>query len=452
MKQSLNATHVYFSGIGGIGMSGLAQLLRADGLHVSGSDVAESDMVRRLREKGIAVSLTQDGSSIPDGVDLCIFTSAIPENHPERTAAAERGIRFLSYFEAIGEYMQQFEHTIAISGTHGKSTTTALIANVLIAAGKNPTVLVGTVVKEFNSNARPGGKELLVVEACEHKEHMLNLHPSMIVLTNIEEDHLDYYKDLDHIVSTFQKYVNHLPSTGVLFKNADDSEVEDIGFDGTVIRYGIDHNATVMATECSSSEGRQSFTSDGTAFELRIPGRFNVYNALAAIAVARHLGVGEQIIQQTFASFTGVWRRFEVVGECKGATIVSDYAHHPTALHSTIKGAYEFFPGKRIVVLFQPHQRSRTQRLFHGFVESLLEAQYVIVQEIYDVAGREDASVAISSRDLVTAVEAKGKYAVYSPDAVESERLLRSVIEPGDVVLVMGAGDVYHVAEKLVVS
>lgn len=446
-----NAQTIHFSGIGGIGMSALAQLLHADGVTVQGSDLAESEMVRTLQQQGIAVQCgAQDGSAITKDVDMVIATSAIPPEHPERQRAQALGIPFMTYFEAVGEYMKQFETVIAISGTHGKSTTTAMIANVLVASGFDPTVIVGSIVKEFKSNARHGSNKYLVVEACEHREHMLNLRPHIIVLTNIEEDHLDYYRDLDHIVMTFQKYVNHLPTHGVLVKNVDDSEVADIGFDGTVIRYGLGPLAVVTAKDIVVRPGVQQFQSGDTTFTLHIPGRFNIYNALAAIALARHLGSSEAAIRSALELFHGVWRRFEVIGTWRGSTVISDYAHHPTALHSTINAAREFYPNRRVVMVFQPHQRSRTQKLFDGFVDSLMEADFVVVQEIYDVAGREEPSVNVSSRDLVAAVEKRGKYATYAEDAARTMMALQKIVEREDVVLVVGAGDVYRVAEELV--
>lgn len=444
-----SARTIYFAGIGGIGMSALAQLLLEDGKTIIGSDITKSQVTEKLELHGIHIEYTQDGTAIPPETDLLIYTDAIPTDHPERAAAFKRDIPQLSYFEAVGEYMQQFDYAIAISGTHGKTTTTALIANMLVDAGMDPTVIVGSMVRELKSNARAGSKKMIIVEACEHNEHMLKLKPDMIVLTNIEADHLDYYRDLDHIVSVFQKYVNHLPPNGVLVKNADDSECRELGFDGTVITYGIDSDADVMATNMHASKKQQYFTADATEFALRIPGRFNVYNALSAVAVGRHLGVDDAHIKKTLHTFAGVWRRFEVLGEYNGATVISDYAHHPTAIHSTIKGAREFYPQRRIVVVFQPHQRSRTHKLFDDFVDSLAEADYAIVQEIYDVAGREDGT-SVSSQDIVNTLSERGKYAVYTDEVAATRKALDETIEKNDVVLVMGAGDIYKLAEELV--
>ncbi|MBI2411288.1 MAG: UDP-N-acetylmuramate--L-alanine ligase [Candidatus Kerfeldbacteria bacterium] len=440
---------IYFCGIGGIGMSALAQLLHADGKQVSGSDMSESRVTKTLQDLGITIFTPQNPAHLSDQIDLFVYTSAVPEDHPERQRARELGIPQLSYFETLGKYMKQFKNAIAVSGTHGKSTTTAIIANMLTNAGLNPTVIVGSIVKEFGSNARVGGKEYIVVEACEHQAHMLDLHPSMIVITNIEEDHLDFYRNLDHITMTFQKYVNRLPRNGVFFKNVDDSESEDIGFDGEVVRFGIEHAADVSTEDVLVSQKHQEFTSNGTRFVLNIPGRFNVYNALAAVAVARRLGIAEEVMQQTLQAFRGVWRRFEILGTYQGTTVISDYAHHPTAVRSTIKAARQFYPQERIIVVFQPHQRDRTKKLFEQFVASFHEAQFVIVQEIYDVAGREDADLRISATELVDRIEAQGKYAIYSPNVATTRERIDTIIEPGDVLLIMGAGDIYKLAEEL---
>ncbi|MCW1930670.1 MAG: UDP-N-acetylmuramate--L-alanine ligase [Candidatus Kerfeldbacteria bacterium] len=442
------AQHIYFSGIGGIGMSALAQLLASEGKKISGSDIARSEMIERLELQGISVGLTQDGSGIRAGIDLCIFTSAVPPTHPERQACERLGIPTLSYFEAVGEYAKEFENVIAISGTHGKSTTTALIGLILAEAGFNPTVIVGTVVSEFHSNARKGAKTYLVVEACEYKEHMMNIHPSMIVLTNIEADHLDYYRDLEHITQTFQKYIDGLPKNGTLFKNVDDQESVDLSTDARTVTYGSTRQCEYRATNIAVNGKTQTFSVAGENYSLHIPGKFNVYNATAAIAVSSTLDITQSTIDSVLKKFRGVWRRFEVVGDYHGATVISDYAHHPTAVHSTIKAARQFYPGKRVVVVFQPHQRDRTMKLFDGFTQSFSEADLVIIQEIYDVAGREGGEQ-ISSRDLVKAVEKVGKYAFYTRDVAHTRQEIDELIEKDDVVLIMGAGDIYHLAQAL---
>ncbi len=441
-----NAQTIYFAGIGGIGMSALAQLLLYDGVKISGSDISRSEIIESLKRKGIHIEFEQDGKSVQG--DLFIYSDALPENHPERVAARNANITELSYFEALGQYMEEFEYVIAISGTHGKSTTTAMVAAFLVNAGLDPTVIVGSIVKEFGSNARIGSKELMVVEACEHKAHMLNLHPNMIVLTNIEEDHLDYYRDLDHIVMTFQKYIDLLPIDGVLIKNLDDSESRDIGTDSKILTYAIEEQADFQATKIAQTKKGQSFTVNKKEYVLSKPGIFNVYNALAAIAVAKYLKVSEKIIVKTLKSFKGIWRRFEILGTYKGATVVSDYAHHPTAVHYTIKAAHTFFEGRRIVVVFQPHQHSRTIKFFDRFVESVSEADFSIIQEVYDVVGRNEGKK-VTSKELVQGVERKGKYSIFTEDVAATRNEIDKIIEKDDVLLIMGAGDIYKLAEEL---
>lgn len=445
---------VYCVGIGGIGLSGLAQILRGRGCVVRGSDCAPSIVTTMLEERGISVSLKQDGTSFPKRCDLLLYSDAVSPDHPERQCAVKRGIPQMSYFEAVGALLPDYKITIAISGTHGKTTTTAMIANILDRAGFDPTVIVGSIVPAFRSNARVGkSRDVFVIEACEHQAHMLHLHPTMIVLTNIEEDHLDYYRDLDHIVATFQKYINHLPSSGMLIKNNDDKESGELGTDAQIMTYAISRAADVRARGIHRLGMSQQFHCGDTVFTLHVPGKFNVSNALAAIAVGRALGVSEKIMQETLDDFRGVWRRFEVLGEYRNATVISDYAHHPTAIMETIAAAHQFFPKRRLIVIFQPHQRSRTKKLFTKFSRAFEHADFLILQEIYDVAGREqNDDKNVSSQTLAKAIERQGKYALFSENAHTTRRFLDEMIEPHDVILIMGAGDIYHLAEQLKVS
>jgi UDP-N-acetylmuramate--alanine ligase len=348
---------------------------------------------------------------------------------------------------------------VAVSGTNGKSTTTAMLGLCLIEAGLDPTVIVGTKVPQFpHQNLRIGESDLLVVEACEHLGNMLKLHPKMIVLTNIEEDHLDFYRDLEHIRLTFQQYVDGLPKDGKLILNADDKvSFNEIIPSTSFVTYGIDARADYVARRLITQEWKQTFYIDhdsgsgATHIPVAMwkPGRFNVYNALAAGAAAYELGAARESIAVALANYTGLWRRFEVVGEWRGATVVSDYAHHPTGVRETIAGAKEFAPGSRIVVVFQPHHRNRTRRLFTQFVAAFDGADVVILPEIYDVAGRdtpEDRDVssqqladAIAKRDSAHHVERT--IATVGP-VTEAVPLLEKAVQKGDLVLLMGAGNI----------
>lgn len=434
-------------------MSGLARMAKLNGKNVVGSEIKDSATVQKLRQEGIEVYTNQTTDHVPLDFDLYVYSSAVAKNNPERQILVAQGLesKSLNYFQAVGEFMKIFEHRIAISGTHGKTTTTAMMACVLVEAGLDPTAIVGSTVKAWDSNVRAGkNTDYFVVEACEYQAHMLELHPTAIVLTNIEEDHLDYYKDLNHIHKTFQQYINLLPSDGILIRNADDSECRDLGFDGHTISYSIEEPADVMATNIEKKGHQQTFAVGKDTYTINVPGDFNIYNALAVIAYVQHLQIPPNKINAGLQKFTGTWRRFEHVGTYKGADVISDYAHHPTAVTGLLHAAKEWYPGRRIVIVFQPHQHNRTKRLFEGFITAFAEADLIILQEIFDVAGREaNDDQDVSSQDLASAVEATGKMAIYSPDQEKTKQLLAEHVENKDVVLIVGAGDVYTIAEDI---
>ena len=450
------AKKVYFMGIGGIGISGLAKLLKWQGKEVIGSDLGHSEVTDDLEKEEIKVFYKQKANNVPKDADFYVYSSAVPEDNPERKKIRELGFqeKELSYFAAVGEIMKDYDYSIAISGTHGKTTTAAMLAAAMVKAKLDPTMIIGSKVKQLDSNARLGkNKKYFVIEACEHQEHMMELNPKVIILTNIEEDHLDYYRDLEHIELTFQKYINKLPEKeGLLVKNEDDSEGRDLGFDGDILSYGIDQEADVMAKNIKVESKIQYFTVGKNKYTLQIPGQFNIYNALAVIAfLTKKLKVKPEYVQKALADFTGTWRRFELLGNYKGATVVSDYAHHPTALNGVLKAVNDFYPERRVVLIFQPHQHNRTKKLFKQFTQAFDHADFIILQEIYDVPGREaDTDQDISARDLARAVEKRGKYIFYSENAKKTKEMLEEHIERNDVILIAGAGDIYLLAEELV--
>jgi UDP-N-acetylmuramate--alanine ligase len=326
-----------------------------------------------------------------------------------------------------------------------------MLTLVMTAAQLDPTAIVGSSIKALHSNVRVGkDQDTFIVEACEYRAHMLELHPTAIILTNIEEDHLDYFRDLDHIQATFQQYINKLPEHGIFVRNADDSESAELGFDGTTVTFGIHEPANYVAEHIVKTGHTQTFTVGKDTYTIHVPGDFNVYNALAVIAYCRHLGIAAKTIQTGLNGFTGTWRRFELVGQYKGADIISDYAHHPTAIASTVKAAREWYPDRRVVIVFQPHQHNRTKRLFEQFVTAFDLADLTILQEIYDVQGREAAAdQTVSSQDLAKRIEQRGKMVLYSATAIKTRQLLAEHIEPNDVVLIVGAGDIYMIADEL---
>ncbi len=413
---------VHLIGAGGIGVSAVGKLLLQKGIKVSGSDVVDSDTLRELEQAGATVLVGSDPALVAD-VDLVIYSSAVPEDDSERVAAS----KVLSYFEFLGELSQEYK-TIVVSGTHGKSTTTAMLGLVLEAADFDPTVIVGTKVPGWElGNLRVGQSEYLVVEGCEHMAHMLELHPEIVVLTNVEAEHLDYYRDLDHVRETFQKFVNQVPKNGFVVRNADDSESMKLKVAVEDILYSLKDKLEDL--------------------KLQVPGEFNISNALAALTTATKLGVDQKVSVQTLSKSPGVWRRFERVGEFKGAQIISDYAHHPTAIRKTLEAAREYFSDQRLVVCFQPHQHARTRELFDDFVEAFELADELIVSEIYDVVGRRDKNEGVSSKDLVEAM--KDQKAVYVSDLTEAEQMLRERVRSNDIVIIMGAGDIDQIARNL---
>ncbi|EKD76703.1 MAG: UDP-N-acetylmuramate-L-alanine ligase [uncultured bacterium] len=447
------AQSIYCIGIGGAGVSGLARIAKKHNKIVAGSDAVAGTVVRQLQQEGITVYTPQAAEHVPLDFDLYVYSDAVPETHPERAKLIANGLqdKCYSYFKAVGEIMRVYHQRVAVSGTHGKTTTTAMLTLVMAAANIDPTAIVGSSIKALNSNIRVGkDKDTFIVEACEYRAHMLELHPTAIILTNIEEDHLDYFRDLDHIQATFQQYINHLPEHGIFVRNADDSESAELGFDGTTVTFGIHEPADYMAENIIKQGHAQAFTVGKDKYTIHVPGDFNVYNALAVIAYCRHIGIAAKTIQIGLDQFTGTWRRFELVGQYKGADVISDYAHHPTAIHSTLKAAREWYPERRIVIVFQPHQHNRTRRLFEQFVTAFEEADLTILQEIYDVTGREAVEdKAVSSKDLARRIEERGKIVLYSPSATKTKQLLAEHVEANDVVLIVGAGDIYIVADDL---
>ncbi|WKZ29171.1 MAG: UDP-N-acetylmuramate--L-alanine ligase [Patescibacteria group bacterium] len=458
---ALDLTHVHrihCVGIGGIGVSAAAKFLRLQGKDVSGSDTARSVVTADAERAGVRV-LEPAAENVAPDLDLLIYTSAAPETQAERQAAAAFGIPQLSYFEFLGLLSKQYK-TVAISGTNGKSTTTAMLALILEKAGLDPTVIVGSRVPSFEyGNLRVGKSDLFVVEACEYREQFMSLSPAMVVVTKIVEDHLDYYRDLAHIQETFKAFAAKRPVDGPLIWNADDAgSREALGaLAEPNSTFGFSNDADLRVERHETSEGLQRFDAvfkDGVAWrdlELRVPGTFNVLNALAAIGAARALGASEEAVRSALASFAGIWRRFEKVGETHGAPVISDYGHTPDAIEATLKAAKEFYPGKKLVVAFQPHHHERTRKLFDAFVNAFDEADTLVLSEIYGVEGRKEGEHEVSSRDLVDAIKKRGRVAAvsYAADPPEALRQLEAIDSKDAIMLVMGAGDIYSIAYPL---
>lgn len=452
---------VYLSGIGGIGVSALARYFLDLGKEVLGSDAAASEITLDLEKKGVKFFETQTESNISEDIDLFVYSAAVPETNPERQRVKELGIAELSYNEFLGWMSQQYK-TVAIAGTNGKTTTTAMAAGILIDAKMDPSVIIGSNITRLKGNYRKGNSELLVLESCEYRKHFLHLSPQAIVLTNIEEDHLDYFKDIDHIIKTFQKFIDKLKNKDdILVINKDDENSRELNLpDCQVITYGFMEDADVVASNYRIEDNKQKFNvsfqgNDIGEFELLVPGKFNVYNALATIALSLKMDISLADTKDSIANFNGAWRRLEIVKD--KPLVISDYAHHPTAVEVTRKAVDDFYPGKRKIIVFQPHQHNRTNNLFDGFVFSLLpksQDEVIIVSEIYDVTGRkEKEDESVSSKDLVEAINKKrnpdlGKV-MYSPDLDDTLKLIKENAKEDDLILVMGAGDIYEIVDKI---
>ncbi|MFA6094585.1 MAG: UDP-N-acetylmuramate--L-alanine ligase [Candidatus Paceibacterota bacterium] len=425
---------IHFIGIGGIGISALARMMLLEGKEVTGSDRGESEVTRELLRAGIQVFIGHEARYIPENTDLVVYTIAIPSENPELVEAQRRGVPVVTYPELLG-HVSAGKYTIAVSGTHGKTTTTAMIAKVMIDAGLEPTVVVGSMMRhpknpEERTNFIPGTGKYFVMEACEYRRSFLNIQPTVLVVTNIDNDHLDYYKDIADIQSAFNEMARRLPADGFLVCNPDDSHIEQIlhGIKGQVQNWSL---------------------YDTQKFSLHITGAHNRKNAQAVMAVADILGIPKALAQHSLEEFPGTWRRFEYKGKtATGALVYDDYGHHPTEVAATLQGAREKFGTKKIISVFQPHLYSRTRDLFEQFTQCFVDADEVVLAPIY--AAREEDDGSISSKMLADAILFTGKKACSFHSFDEITDYVRAQVGENDVVLISGAGDIYKVAEKLV--
>jgi UDP-N-acetylmuramate--alanine ligase len=449
---------VHLIGVGGIGMSALAKLFHAKGAVVSGSDLNASSLTDELIARGMKIFIGHDASQLSEDVDLVIYSSAIPETNPERVAAKEQQIRELTYAEFLGELSKGYS-TIAVAGTHGKSSTTAMLSLILEEAGYDPTVIVGSRIPSFkDGNLRIGSGRFFVVEACEYKANLLHLSPEMVVLTNVDEDHLDFYKDIDHIRATFQEFVDKLKGKGMVVWNADDEESKKLEI-ARGVTFGFGEHAEYRATKRVTGSGvqraqvmRQEAQDQQLGeMELGVPGAYNMSNALAATAAAMELGVPFETCAKVLKQFVGIWRRFEKLGQWQGATVYSDYGHHPTEVAAVIKASKEFFTDQRVVLCYQPHQHARTIALMDELVDALKDADTLVLTEIYEVAGRTE-DTRVSSADLMEKIKQVRPecQVVFAKDLPNTKLLLAQIVKEGDVLIMQGAGSIDDLARELV--
>lgn len=447
--------HVHFVGIGGVGMSGLAEILRSLEFDVSGSDMKESSTTRRLQTLGVRIDLGHRHENI-SGVDVVVYSSAIRAENPELTEARALGIPVITRAEMLSELMR-VKYGVAIAGSHGKTTTTSLVATVLRAAGLDPTVVVGGKMAALGSNARLGAGDLLVAEADESDGSFLRLTPTIAVVTNIDPEHLDHYGSHEKIKEAFVEFAARVPFYGLAVLCLDHPHVQDIlpRVQRRHVTYGVSPQSDYAARgiqfrglETSFNAYRRGEPLGG--FTVRMPGAHNVLNCLATIAVADELEVPLDVTKQALSTFGGVARRFTVIGQSGGVTLVDDYGHHPAEVRATIDAAQRAFPGDdhRIVVAFQPHRYTRTRDLFDDFTRAFNQADVLLVTDIY--AAGEAPIPGTSAEKLVQAIREHGHHdASYVADKLDLPEALERIVRPGDVVIALGAGDVNAAVRSL---
>jgi len=457
MKHKVKRIH--FVGIGGSGMSGIAEVLANQGYTVSGSDIAESVAVRRLRGLGIAVAVGHDAKNVA-GADAVVVSTAVTPDNPEVVAAREAHVPVVPRALMLAELMR-FKQGIAVAGTHGKTTTTSLVAAVLGEAGLDPTCVIGGRLNSIGTNARLGQGEFLVAEADESDASFLYLQPVISVVTNIDADHMETYgHDFERLKGAFVEFLGHLPFYGLAVVCKDDEHARAImkNVSRPMVTYGIRSDADLRAEDVRWEDGRMRFRAVNGASRplevtLNLPGEHNVLNALAAIAVAREVGAPEESIARALSGFTGVGRRFQRFGDVALAaggrfTLVDDYGHHPAEMAATIAAARGAFPGRRLLLAFQPHRFTRTRDLFEDFVRVLSGADALVLADVYPAG--ESPIVAADGRALVRAVRVAGRVEpVFVEQVAQMKDAVLATVRDGDVVVTMGAGSVAGLAPDL---
>lgn len=443
--------HIHFVGIGGIGMSGIAELLLNLGYTVSGSDLRGSDITERLKHLGGAIFIGHAAEQIA-GADVVVVSSAIDQANPEVQAAVTNSIPVIPRAEMLAELMR-LKYSVAVAGAHGKTSTTSLVASVLAAGGLDPTVVIGGKLKSIGSNAFLGQGDFIVAEADESDGSFLKYSPAIAVVTNIDREHLDFYKGLEDIKKVFLSFIDRIPFYGLAVLCLDNEAVQDLipHIRKRMITYGMNPQADLQArdVECRGQYSRFKVVHQAAALgeiELSLPGEHNVYNCLASIAVGLELGIGFDRIRSALAKVEGVQRRLEFKGETKGITVVDDYGHHPTEIKTTLAALEQGWPDRRKVVVFQPHRYTRTQALFDDFTRSFYQSDVLLVLPVY--AASEKPIKGVDSRKLVESIRAHGhKDVSFVEDAAGAVKLLGEILKSKDVFLTLGAGNVYQVGE-----
>lgn len=457
MLENFNDTckHIYFLGIGGISMSGLAEILKSKGFLVSGSDIKISDTINHLINLDIPVAIGHKAENITNDIDLLVYTAAVKQDNPEIIEAKKKNISIIDRAELLGQIMRDFKKSIAISGTHGKTTTTSMVSEILLSAETDPTISIGGILPIIDGNTRIGQSDYFIAEACEYFDSFLKFNPFIAVILNIEADHLDYFKNLRQVQQSFKKFASRVPNNGTVVINKEIDCIDEILVDLTchVVTYSAVSSAADWYAEqiVHESNGKNSFDAvyKGKTMgriTLNIPGDHNIANALAACAASYSVGISLNYIIEGLGHFQGVNRRFQHKGVFQGVTVVDDYAHHPTEIMATLAAAKKV-QHKNLWCVFQPHTFSRTKAFFPAFSTAFTDADHVIVADIY--AAREKDTGEISAKDLADSINKTGTPAKYVGNFQQIADYLKSNCQEGDLLITMGAGDVYLVGESV---
>jgi UDP-N-acetylmuramate--alanine ligase len=449
------AKRVHFIGIGGSGMSGLASMLLDSGAIVTGSEPRPNGQTRALATRGAVISVGQTGQFLDSSIDLVVRTAAIPDSNAEYRRAVELGLRQCKYAELLGQVMQE-RIGVAVAGTHGKSTTTAMIAHALLASGRDPSFVVGGTVPQLGGSSRSGAGDVFVAEACEYDRSFHNLHPRIAVITNIEADHLDCYKDLPAIIESFHKFAQLVPSDGIIIANGADGNsaaalrgvsapIQSVGMGGA------DWSIRLMDSDSGCPRGEIFHEGQAVAeLSLTIAGMHNLMNAAMALAACAAVGLSPAVAAAALNTFAGVDRRMTRVGEFNGAMIIDDYGHHPTEVRATLSALRTRFRPGRLICVFQPHQFSRTRLLLDDFGRSFSDADLTIITEIYAVRDSAEERSATRAEDLVARIAGNGRSAMHIATFAAVGEYLREIARPGDLIVTMGAGTVGEIGRELV--
>ena len=447
---------VHFIGIGGISMSGLAEILMDEGFTVSGSDAHRSELTDNLEARGAKVYIGQKAENIQDGIDVVVYTAAIHPDNPEFQEVKRRGIPMLTRAELLGEMMRNYKNAIAIAGTHGKTTTTSMVTEIFLQAKNDPTISVGGILPAIGGNIRVGKSDTFITEACEYTNSFLKFFPTIGIILNIEAEHLDFFRDLADVRHSFRRFAELLPANGTLIINADIDNYKEItdGLACRVLTYSVDDaSADFTAADISYDElGCGEFTVvksgvPGAHYKLNIVGKHNISNTLASLALASLFEIPPETIQAGLAKYKGTERRFEYKGTFRGATVIDDYAHHPTEIRATLASAKNY-PHRSLYVAFQPHTYSRTKNFLDDFADALSMADHVVLADIY--AAREKDPGDISSKDIADRLEKLGTDVTYLGDFESIKNFLKKNLMHDDLLITMGAGNIVEVGEDLV--